>query len=982
MRRHFTFGKLSVLLAALLAVILTALPFFVGAAPQDERRAPQISEAAQQQIAELIEEKRSRTLAQRKLNSQLLYAAKQETGRAVAESVRALRTEVKTDTVGRVAVDIRGTLTDRLRAHLEELGGEVVYHTPLYPEFRARVPLDKLEEIAAWPEVKFIRPAARARTSAGLQRQREAIAPSLQPQRGKGLSNKEGSRRAAFMARVANIKSLFARVLPSNEGTGSFGLANPFSVVTPGPPFFTEGDITHRAREARSFFSATGKGVKIGVLSDSSRFLDDSIALGSLPPDVTVLDGESGMDLNLIDSGEGTAMLEIVHALAPDAKLFFATAFRSPESFADNIRALRAAGCDIIVDDVAWTNESAYQDGVIAQAVNEVTRGGVLYFAAAGNSGNFNDGTSGVWEGDYKDGGKLAILPEGRLHDFGGGVIANRVRQKADVLILTWADPLGASSNDYDLFVLNANFTRVVAASTDVQDGEADPFEEIDSNFSRPAAFTNERIVIFNYNGAAPRALRLDTFGTAELGISTDGQISGHAAAADAFAVAAVDVANVYDPFGFGSPFFTGGPTNPIEFFSSDGPRRIFYKEDGRPITPDNFLFATGGGTVRQKPDVAAADGVLTSTPGFVPFFGTSAAAPHAAAIAALLKSAIPHITPQQVRQALQSSALDIRAPGVDRDSGYGIAMAFNALEAGGTLPAPAPLIRLSSFEVKGSDGTAFVDPGESGALTVQLINTGALAATNVKATLESSTPGVTVTNSMVAFPRINAPGNAPGAAPFTFALAGDLPCGEVIKLTLSVTAAELAAPAKFDLTLLSGKPGKPIVITYAGAPITIPDKDEDGVDVPLKVSGLAGRLWDINFRINGTTCSSNAGASTVGLDHTFVGDLTLTLVSPDGTQVKLMSHPGGVNNSGNNFCNTLLDDEAQAPWIQEIFFTGPPPFGPPYTGTFKPALPLAAFKGQDPNGTWRLHVTDSFGGDVGHVRSFSLILTPATCKE
>jgi subtilisin family serine protease len=102
----------------------------------------------------------------------------------------------------------------------------------------------------------------------------------------------------------------------------------------------------------------------------------------------------------------------------------------------------------------------------------------------------------------------------------------------------------------------------------------------------------------------------------------------------------------------------------------------MFYNANGTPITPGNFLFATNGGTTFNKPDIAAADGVTTRTPGFNPFFGTSAAAPHAAAIAALIKSAKPSLTVQQIYDAMTSTALDIRAPGIDRDSGFGIVMA------------------------------------------------------------------------------------------------------------------------------------------------------------------------------------------------------------------------------------------------------------------------------------------------------------------
>ena len=108
----------------------------------------------------------------------------------------------------------------------------------------------------------------------------------------------------------------------------------------------------------------------------------------------------------------------------------------------------------------------------------------------------------------------------------------------------------------------------------------------------------------------------------------------------------------------------------------------MFYKADGTPITAGNVLFGTNGGIVLAKPDLAAADGVATRTPGFSPFFGASAAVSHAAGVAALVKSANPAATGQQIFNALTSTALDIRAPGIDRDSGYGIVMAPAAVNA------------------------------------------------------------------------------------------------------------------------------------------------------------------------------------------------------------------------------------------------------------------------------------------------------------
>jgi hypothetical protein len=96
-------------------------------------------------------------------------------------------------------------------------------------------------------------------------------------------------------------------------------------------------------------------------------------------------------------------------------------------------------------------------------------------------------------------------------------------------------------------------------------------------------------------------------------------------------------------------------------------------------------------------------------------------------------------------------------------------------------------------------------------------------------------------------------------------------------------------------------------------------------------------------------------------------------LTSPWNTTVTLMNRPGGMNNSGDNFCQTLLDEEGGALSIQNVTAAAAP-----YAATFRPASPLAAFRGQNPNGTWLLKVSDAAAQDVGTVRAFTLIVTAA----
>src|SRR5262249_18664264 len=112
----------------------------------------------------------------------------------------------------------------------------------------------------------------------------------------------------------------------------------------------------------------------------------------------------------------------------------------------------------------------------------------------------------------------------------------------------------------------------------------------------------------------------------------------------------------------------------------------------------------------------------------------------------------------------------------------------------------------------------------------------------------------------------------------------------------------------------------------------------------------------------------------TVGVDHTFVGDLRFKLISPATTNVTIINQAGGALNAGQNFCQTLLDDSA-VPSIQSVTAAQAP-----FTGTFKPANPLSGFNGESANGTWTLQITDAATGDTGNVRAFSLIVSPFTC--
>ncbi len=515
----------------------------------------------------------------------------------------------------------------------------------------------------------------------------------------------------------------------------------------------SEGDVAHRAASARSTFGVTGAGVGACVLSDSIDALATLQASGDLPA-VSVLPGQSGNP----GTSEGTAMLEIVYDLAPGADLGFASAFNGQAQFAQNILDLRTAGCDVIVDDVAYFAEPVFQDGIIADAVDTVVADGALYFSSAGNSGNLDDGTSGVWEGDFD---AVAVPPAalagaGAIHDFGDGTGLNTITGNTSVITLQWADPQGASGNDYDLFALDATGSTVLACGCDIQDGNDNPFEALGAS----GDITGVKLAVALSSGS-PRFLHLNT-NRGRLAQATAGQTSGHSAAEGAYSVAAVDQADA------GGGAFTGGPANPVETFSSDGPRRVFFDAAGVPYTPGDF--SSGGGVVRQKPDITAADGVATATPGFAPFFGTSAAAPHAAAIAALLLDEKPSLTDAEVDALFAATALDIEAPGTDRDSGYGIIDAFALVDAAQTPTAPSAPSGVVGAAGDGEVSVSWVAPVSDGGspitgYTVTAAPGGATCSTMgaTSCTVVGLTNGTPYTFTVTA---TNAVGTGPASAP------------------------------------------------------------------------------------------------------------------------------------------------------------------------------------------------------------------------
>src|SRR5580698_1913703 len=239
----------------------------------------------------------------------------------------------------------------------------------------------------------------------------------------------------------------------------------------------TQGDHSMRSDIARSQFGVDGTGVRVGVLSDSfdcapgpfasgqnfTRAGQDAVN-GDLPLGVRVLgDLHTVPDSECTD--EGRAMMQIVHDVAPGASLSFTTAMTSEEDFAGGIQTLANDGAKVIVDDVEYFDEPMFEDGVVADAVDQVVARGVAYFSAAGNEGRQS------YQSAFRSSGRKGLA--GMRHNFdSSGGVSDLQRLVAppgavSLLALQWDQPYFSangqrgSQRDLDAIFYNMDGTPV-----------------------------------------------------------------------------------------------------------------------------------------------------------------------------------------------------------------------------------------------------------------------------------------------------------------------------------------------------------------------------------------------------------------------------------------------------------------------------------------------------------------------------------------
>ena len=492
----------------------------------------------------------------------------------------------------------------------------------------------------------------------------------------------------------------------------------------------TAGDTTMRSHFVRSGYNINGNNIRIGVISNSyatipngttatlplqpvtippnpipqtfntNTFLQD-IANGDLPGDTLGIVNPNGFlknvhviqDFPVQRSDEGRAMLQVIHDVAPASELYFRTGFFTEEDYVVAINQLRLAGCNIIVDDVQYATEPFLKDGIIANAVNTAVSQGVSYFSAAGNFDKQS------YEKNFNPLDITALGFAGKkAHNFGGGDVFQKVRLAPGnyLFVCQWTDNTysigeGGTMNDLDIYLTpNTNGTSLIGYNRDNTNGN--PIEFIPITITGTDSVDYNIFIVNNTTASNPDRVKYVVFrGSIRIMEYNEGNstLVGHANSLGAIAIGAARFNHV--PGHPLLPSALSGITKPqIETFSSTG-----------------GTFANG--VQRLKPDLAGPDGGNTTVragqdypnealDGYSNFFGTSAAAPHAAAAAALVMegrkkflAGHPETSPSEIKSLLQATAVNMRPAGLigyDFASGAGLIDADSAMR---TFAAPTP---------------------------------------------------------------------------------------------------------------------------------------------------------------------------------------------------------------------------------------------------------------------------------------------------
>jgi hypothetical protein len=458
------------------------------------------------------------------------------------------------------------------------------------------------------------------------------------------------------------------------------------------------GDSQLKTDSVRLRYAVSGFGQRVGVLSDGIRHISNVQSGGELPA-VTNLD-----TLGLLGNGdEGTAMLEIVHDLAPSADLFFRSSLGGYEYFAYSIVRL-STYCNIIVDDVTFFDEPFFsdEDPQLGAAIRQFLGRGGVYISSAGNF-NYDPSTLDgrrLYSGTTSfNANNFHVFPDSRTYievempPFGHAEV-----------FLQWSTRWNTPTADYDLYIFDESGNEILAdGGGRLRQGNFVPPREIVGEIFNPSDSTKLfRIAIRRYSGDLVSDFKIfcqedfPTVGHTYLRNATTDRkhIYGHKGYPGVIAVAA----------------YHADLPGQMASYSSWGDLRMFSADLNQ-------------WTIQRTPVVTATSKVHTYVGQILhhfddPFEGTSAAAPHIAGIAALYFSQFPTRTRTDFINDLTSTASVIDGEGGNgrwsRRGGYGKANALAAFNSLNRVATPAISPRSGTFDGRVRVTMSCTTPGAS----------------------------------------------------------------------------------------------------------------------------------------------------------------------------------------------------------------------------------------------------------------------------
>jgi hypothetical protein len=232
-----------------------------------------------------------------------------------------------------------------------------------------------------------------------------------------------------------------------------------------------------------------------------------------------------------------------------------------------------------------------------------------------------------------------------------------------------------------------------------------------------------------------------------------------------------------------------------------------------------------------------------------------------------------------------------------------------------------------SSFSDAAGNNNGGIDPNECISLNVVLQNTGLIMASNIVATLSTSTAGVTNSQPLSTYPNAAVGVSRTNTTPFQFSTALAFLCGAPIDFVLTVT--HNGGTNEIPIPLSTG--------SSVGAASRF-----DATDTPVSIDPVSG--GSSSLTVTGIVSSVAKVTVSLYLTSDSNADLDMYLLGPDGTMVALATSTGGAFGEG---YGTACPPDASSTTFDDAASTNIYSGSSPFTGSYRPEEPLTVFNGK-----------------------------------